>query len=105
MADQVLTGKAIPLFRLSVLEKALKLEVLGMKRRGASVYSIVKQEFGLKGTKAAVYKQFSEYVEACRKAGELLPCPSDPAIQCLRDEPCLGCEDYRTATPKVRGGK
>jgi hypothetical protein len=35
----------------------LKLEILGMTRRGQSAYSIIKQETGLKGSKQKVYDQ------------------------------------------------
>ena len=53
-----ITGKNIDLFRMSVLEKTLKLEFLGMKGRGKSSYSIIKSEFGLKGNRQSVYDQF-----------------------------------------------
>ena len=39
-------------------EKALKLELLGMKGRGRSAYSVIKSEFGLKGNRQSVYDQF-----------------------------------------------
>jgi hypothetical protein len=55
----VLTGDEIPWFRGRVLLSALKLECLGMKRRGPSVYSIVKREFNLKGSKQKVYDQLA----------------------------------------------
>lgn len=48
--------------RLLALRSALKLEVLGMGRRGQSVYSIIKQEFNIKGSKQKVYDQFNEFV-------------------------------------------
>ena len=44
-------------FRLRTLSKMLKLEILGMTRRGQSAYSIIKQETGLKGSKQKVYDQ------------------------------------------------
>ena len=44
-------------YRMIALEKALKLELLGMKRRGQSAYSIVKQQYGLKGNREKVYTQ------------------------------------------------
>ena len=37
--------QAIANFRLRSLRGALKLEIAGMKRRGRSVYSIIKEEF------------------------------------------------------------
>ena len=54
----VITGDNIDLFRMSVLEKALKMELLGMKGRGRSAYSVIKSEFGLKGNRQSVYDQF-----------------------------------------------
>jgi hypothetical protein len=53
----VLTGQAIIDYRAKVLLSALKLECLGMKRRGPSAYSIVKREYSLKGSKQSVYNQ------------------------------------------------
>lgn len=50
-------------FRRFTLLKALKLELLGMKGRGPSAYSVIKREFGLKGNKQKVYDQFKKYVE------------------------------------------
>ena len=49
--------QAIANFRLRSLRGALKLEIAGMKRRGRSVYSIIKEEFGFKGNKRRVLKQ------------------------------------------------
>jgi len=54
----VITGQNIDLFRMSVLEKTLKLELLGMKGRGKSAYSVIKSEFSLKGNRQSVYDQF-----------------------------------------------
>jgi hypothetical protein len=53
-----ITGSEIDLFRMSVLEKALKLELLGMKGRGRSAYAIIKSEFSIKGNRQSVYNQF-----------------------------------------------
>ena len=61
----------IDLYRLCTLKSALKLEILGMKRRGQSVYSIIKNEFGLKGNKQRVFEQFSAKVEALKIMKEL----------------------------------
>jgi hypothetical protein len=49
--------QTIALFRMKTLRGALKLETLGMKRNGRSVYSIVKEEFGFKGSKQKVLEQ------------------------------------------------
>ena len=53
----ILTGKAINDYRAKVLLSALKLECLGMKRSGPSIYSIVKRDYNLKGNKQSVYNQ------------------------------------------------
>ena len=57
------TPEQIDLFRLLSLRSALKLECLGMSRRGQSVYSIVKAEYGLKGNKKSVLKQLEQIIE------------------------------------------
>ena len=57
------TPTPIAMFRLKALKGALKLEILGMKRRGQSVYSILKQEYGFKGNKASILKQLEEKIE------------------------------------------
>ncbi len=51
------TPEQIEEFRLRTLHKMLKLEILGMTRRGQSAYSIIKAETGLKGSKQKVYDQ------------------------------------------------
>lgn len=50
-------------YRMIALKHALKLEILGMKRRGPSAFSIIKSEFKLKGSKQAVLDQYSKMVE------------------------------------------
>jgi len=63
MAD-VITGKEnIAKYRMMVLLKALKLEIMGLQRKGRSCYSIIKQEFNLKGNKQSVYDQFKKIIE------------------------------------------
>jgi len=42
---------------------ALKLELKGFHRRGRSIYSVVKQEFGFKGNKQKVLDQFELYIK------------------------------------------
>ena len=50
-------------FRLRTLHKMLKLETLGMTRRGQSAYAIIKAETGLKGSKQKVYDQLTELLK------------------------------------------
>jgi hypothetical protein len=57
------TPEQIAMFRLLSLRSALKLECLGMKRRGQSAYSIVKAELRLKGNKKSVLKQLEQKIE------------------------------------------
>ena len=53
----------IDTYRLKTMLSALKLETLGMKRRGQSVYSLVKKEFNLKGNKKKVHDDFKIIVQ------------------------------------------
>ena len=63
-----ITGtKNINMFRLLSLKHALKLEMLGMKRRGQSVYAIVKEEFNLKGNKQKVYEQLDNIITKIKR--------------------------------------
>tara|TARA_R110002167_G_scaffold269743_2_gene476263 strand:+ start:1438 stop:1677 length:240 start_codon:yes stop_codon:yes gene_type:complete len=57
-----ITGESIGMYRLLTLKSGLKLEAEhGMQlTRGRSCYSIIKEEFGLKGNKKNVLKQFEE---------------------------------------------
>ena len=57
------TPQAINGFRVRALRSALRLEVLGMTRRGQSVYAIVKEEFGFKGSKQKVLDQLLAYIK------------------------------------------
>lgn len=59
MTAAILTGAQITDYRAKVLLGALKLECLGMRRSGPSVYSIAKKEYNLKGNKQAVYNQLA----------------------------------------------
>ena len=56
----IITGDKIALVRIAALEKMLKLEIRGLKRRGRSAYSLIKEEFGYKGTRASVRQQLRD---------------------------------------------
>lgn len=62
------TPEGIQFVQLVVRRGALKLETLGMKRRGQSAYSICKQVYGLKGTKARVLEQMDALIEQAQEA-------------------------------------
>jgi len=67
----VLTGAAIDRFRLSTLRRGLKLEILGMHKRGRSCYTIVKDEFGFKGNRKKVLAQLVALIESIDESMEL----------------------------------
>ena len=51
-------------FRLLSLQKALKLELKGLKvSRGISAYKIIKEEFTLKGNKQKVLDQYTKILQ------------------------------------------
>ena len=56
------TPDKIEMFRLLALRGALKLELVGMCRRGPSAYSIIKSQYGFKGSKQRVLDQFEGYI-------------------------------------------
>lgn len=57
------TPQQIDMGRFIILRSALKLECLGMTRRGQSAYSILKAEYGFKGNKKSVLKQVEQIIE------------------------------------------
>lgn len=57
------TPEQIDMFRFLSLRSALKLECLGMGRRGQSAYSIIKQEYGFKGSKKSVLEQMEQIIK------------------------------------------
>jgi hypothetical protein len=59
----VILGSEIQAARLLTLRQGLRLEILGLHRRGPSCYSIIKTEFGLKGDKQSVFDQFTQGLE------------------------------------------
>jgi len=56
------TPERIEIYRLLTLKAALKLEIHGLKRRGRSVYSIIKTELGFHGGKRRVLKQLEAHI-------------------------------------------
>lgn len=58
------TPQAIQAYRQRVLLKGLEAELRGMRlSRGRSCYSIIKDEYGLKGGKQKVYEQFKQLLQ------------------------------------------
>ena len=61
----------IELYRMLVLEKMLRLEILGLKMgRGRTAYSAIKQMFNIKGNRQKVLDIFNEIIEVQQK-GEI----------------------------------
>ena len=52
----------INLFRIITLRSALKLEIAGMRRRGRSAYSILKEEFNLIGNMKSVLADVEQLI-------------------------------------------
>lgn len=55
----VITGEQIDLYRLLALRQALKLELLGMTAKGRTAYSILRREYGFKGSRQRVLDQLN----------------------------------------------
>ena len=55
-----LTGEQIPTARLVAVRYGLKLEIRGMKKKGRSAYSILKTEYGYKGSRKDVLSQLEK---------------------------------------------
>ena len=64
------TPEEIEFYRLRALRSALKLEILGMKRKGQSAYSIIKKEFIIKGSKRKVLNELNNII---RNKAQQLP--------------------------------
>ena len=59
----VISGDDIHVYRMKVLLRALALEIKGMKiSKGQSAYSVIKNQFNLKGSKQKVFDQFQQIV-------------------------------------------
>ena len=62
------TPQKIDLYRMLVLEKMLRLELLGIKMgRGKTAYSAIKKEYNLKGNKQKVWDTFKLMIETIKQ--------------------------------------
>ena len=61
------TPEQIDMFTFLSRKAALKLEMRGLKRGGQSVYSIIKQEYGFKGSRESVLKQMEEIIKQMKE--------------------------------------
>ena len=60
------TPYKIELYALLSLRAALRLEVVGLKGRGKSAYSIAKQELGVKGNNQKVLDQVNQMIQSMK---------------------------------------
>ena len=58
------TPRNIKLYTLLRIKQTLKLECVGIKFRGGSVYAHVKRIYGFKGNKHSVLAQFTDYIKS-----------------------------------------
>jgi len=56
----VITGDEIKTFQFLARKGALKMEIAGLKRRGRTAYSIIKEEYGYTGSRESVLKQMED---------------------------------------------
>ena len=63
----IYSKEKIGLAQMLARKHALRLELMGLKRPGQSVYSIIKQVHGLRGSKQSVYTQYCELVEKAKR--------------------------------------
>ena len=64
------TPQKIELYRMHVLEKMLKLEILGIKmtrHNQPTAYSVIKKEYNLKGGRQKVLDTFKEIIETTKQ--------------------------------------
>jgi len=64
--------EAMAIQRLLTIKHAVKLEIIGMKRKGRSAYALAKQKYNLRGNRESVYTQLCELGEMA-KAGSYVP--------------------------------
>ena len=60
------TPYKIDLLRLLYLRRNLRLEVVGLKGRGRTAYSVLKQELGVKGNKQKVLDQVNQMIQSMK---------------------------------------
>ena len=60
----------IELYSIMAKRTALVLEMRGLKKRGRSAYSLIKEEFGLKGNRQKVFEQLGEIIETIKQMRE-----------------------------------
>jgi hypothetical protein len=63
------TPDEIAFFQMCSRRGALRMEIVGMRRsRGRTAYSIIKEVYGLKGSRESVLEQLNKMIEDCIRA-------------------------------------
>ena len=57
----------IQLYSMLALRARLKLEMVGMKGRGRTAYSLLKEELGIKGNKQKVLDKINEIIQVMKE--------------------------------------
>ena len=57
----------IQLYSMLVLRARLKLELVGLKGRGRTAYSLLKQELGIKGSRQKVLDKVNEIIQVMKE--------------------------------------
>jgi hypothetical protein len=60
------TPEQINMFDFIRFKCALKLECIGMRKRGQSAYSIIKAKYGFKGNKKSVLEQMEQIIKEAK---------------------------------------
>ena len=56
----------ILLFRMLSQKASLELEIKGLRKKGRTMYSMIKQEYNLKGSRESVLEQFGNFIKESR---------------------------------------
>ena len=56
----------ILLFRMLSQKAALELEIKGLRKKGRTMYSMIKQEYNLRGSRENVLEQFGNFIKENR---------------------------------------
>ena len=63
MSSAITNRSKIDAFQIKTLRSALKLAMLGMKKKGQSVYHIIKNRFGFTGNRRIVLESLNTYIK------------------------------------------
>lgn len=83
MSVMIDTPEGIAFAKAAARQGALSLEIkTGLKKRGQTAYSIVKEVYGFRGSRQSVLEDLTEYIEAELRLRKL----PDPLFKAISDE-------------------